>query len=335
MRDIQVSIANYQRACTGVGVDAETLATPVRTLVVFVEVLNEVLCKDFSGQAFYRSLFDSPADPRVELIEAFRYVRNVGQHLIHPVAPDPTAAVGGVGLGFRTFATWQPVPAPVHARLRASTQKLKVHFDTHLVGKDVIETTLDAAKFFWQVCPDLVHRDSNSEWTGFPLRHQAGVSTRLHPEEPVDRAAALAWMATRRPGGDFRVVCGCLHDAGGPIVFGLTLRHGCAFTPFFETPEQVEADIATGYAYYEAEIEPNMSICSSLHDVSGPFPSVWCSNDLPPTWIGLPIAKPRTGSEWSSFETIDFWRYQWLGEGDPHGFLTRRERRLSAWFPLN
>ncbi len=334
MRDIQVSIANYQRASAGFGVDAETLATPVRTLVVFVEVLNEVLCKDFSGKAAYLSLFASPADPRVELIEAFKYVRNVGQHLIHPVAPDPTAVVGGMGLGFRTVATWQSVPPSVHARLRPSTQKLKVHFDTHLVGKDVTETVLDAARFFWEVCPDLVHRDSNFEWTGFPLRHQAGVSTRLHPEEPVDRAAALTWMATRRPGGDLRVVSGSLYDAGDPIVFGLTLRQGCAFSPFFETAEQVEADIAMGYPYFEAEFEPNMSI-RVLHDVTGPFPPVWCSNDLPSTWIGSPIAKPRTSSEWSSHDTIDFWRTQWVGERDPHGFLTRRERRLSAWFPLN
>jgi len=335
MRDIQTSIASYYRCSTGF-VDAERLATPVRACVAFIQVVNDVLRNDFSQQALYRSLFELPHDPRVEILQAFQYVRNVGQHLIHPVAPDAAHAVGGIGLGYRTYARWQEIPLNVHARLHSGTQALKVYYDTHLLGKEVTTTFLAAARVFWEICPDSVDRRPNGEWTAFPLRHQPGVDLRLHPEEPEDRYAALQWMARRKPGGDSRVICGCLQESTGDVVFGLTFSGHCAFTPFFETPGQVRADAALGFPYFIGNVVTNTHWVDHLCDVGGEFPPALCSTDPVEQWVGAPISDPSVGDEWTTFETPDYWRSLFALEGADHPgwFATRRERRLNAWFPI-
>ncbi len=244
MRDLQVSIGDYYRCSEGFGVEAEVLATPARSSIGFVWVLNELFRKQTSRTAEYCAIFEPPTDSQAELIQAFEYLRHVTQH-IDPVHPQSAATVGGAGLGFRTYATWKEVPSSVHERLTSSTKALKPIYERNLQDHEVVGTLLNAARFFAEVCPDIVHRQANGEWTGFPLRHQAGVSSRLHPEEPDDQVAALAWMARRRPGGDLRVVCGSITDATrGPILFGLTFMDGCAFVPFFETLDQVNDDIA-------------------------------------------------------------------------------------------
>jgi hypothetical protein len=335
MRDIQVSIADYYRSSTGF-VTADDLATPVRTCMAFIQVLNDVLRKDFSKQAGYRALFDPPHDPRTELIQAFKYIRNVGQHVRHPVKPNASQVVGGIGLGYRTFASWEDVPRSVHQRLLTPTKELKVHYDAHLLGKEVTDTFLEAARFFWEICPDLVDRQSNGDWTGFPLRHQAGVSGRLHPEEPQDQTEAVTWMSARRPGGDLRVVCGCLCEPTGDMVFGLTFLGPWAFTPFFETPEQVLADLALGFPYHEGDVQTNTHWVEHLCDLSGSFPPTLRSKEATDCWVGDPIQTLRTGNEWVNFNSADFWREQLWPEqsGNQQSFLTRRERRLNAWFPI-
>jgi hypothetical protein len=334
MRDLQVSVGNYYRCSEGFGVEAEVLATSVRSSIDFVQVVNELLRKQTSKTAAYCAIFEPPADSRAGSIEAFEYVRNVTQH-IDPVRPQLAATVGGGDLGFRTYARWMEIPLSVHGRLTSSTKALRPSYERNLQDQEVVGTLLDVARIFAEVCPDLVHRQANGEWTGFPLLHQPGVSLRLHPEEPVDQVAALGWMARRRPGGDLRVICGSLTDASkGSILFGFTFSNQCAFVPFFETSEQVNDDIARKFDYYEADVAANTIEKGSEFGMSAGR-SVLCSEHPVPHWGGVPLSEAPRNVDHATFARLDFWHYLWLQEAasDAQCFLTRRERRLNASQP--
>jgi hypothetical protein len=84
------------------------------TCIGFVQVVNELLRKQISQSSQYRSMFQSPKDPRVSLILAFEYVRHVTQH-VDPVRPQPTCVVGGFGPGYRTYAISQAVAVGARA----------------------------------------------------------------------------------------------------------------------------------------------------------------------------------------------------------------------------
>lgn len=336
MLDVQSSVADYYSRTAGFGVEADALATPVRACASFVQVLNERLRGLSNGQADYRSMFETPEDPRVGIILAFKYARDVSQHVPHPVRPVPSALFGGgFGLGDRTYAIWEDIPMSAHGRLKHVTQQLKPHFDRHLRGRAVTDTLLEAASFLAEVCPDIVHRQPNGEWTHFPLSHQAGVSSRLHPEEPVDHAAALAWMNSRRPGGDLRVLCGSLGGPDASVLFGLTFRGRCAFTPFFETADQVSADLALGFEYYEGDIGSNTHEGGAQFGCTDGRRSVLCSKLPIADWAGEPVAAVPEYAEHTAFASVDFWRDIWALESAPNGqaFITRRERRLNASVP--
>jgi hypothetical protein len=335
MRDVQVSIGHYDQETAVFGADPDVLATRVRASVSFVQALNDLLRNEISDKSVYCEMTEPPEDARAEIIRAFTYVRNVMQHILHPVLPDPTATVGGFGLGFRTYAVWQEIPAAAHARLRPGTQRLKPLYDQHLNGRDVTDTLLDAAKFFALVCPHLVHSQPSGEWTGFPLLHQPGVPRRLHPEEPSEPEAALAWMAARRPGGDLRIVCGYLEDpTDGQIVFGLTFTKRCAFVPFFDTVEQVNADLALGFQYFEADVAAHTSERSEAFGFEGTR-SVLCSDTPMDDWLGPPLVEATGHPEHATCLELDVWRTMRALEAaaNPQAFITRRERRLNASVP--
>ena len=336
MRDVQVSIEDFYRSSTGFGVDAEVLATPAKNAISAVQALNDLLTNAFSQKRAYGHLFDPPLNPLAEVICAFKYVRNVAQHVIHPVEPASNAVVGGVGLGFRTFSLWPAVPVSVHAQLRPATQALQPHYQARLMGREVVETLLEAAQFFWEVCPDLVHRRADGEWTGFPLRHQAGVSSRLHPEEPIDALRAANWMDARRPGGDLRVLCGSLDGLGGPTLFGLTFLGRCALVPFFESTEQVNHDISLGYTYHRGDVREHTRPNNTIQDRCGLFAGILCSEKGLDSWIGDALSAAPCQDAGTTYADLDFWEQLRSLEQtpNPQWFLTRRERRLFAWFPI-
>ena len=225
-----------------------------------------------------------------------KYLRNVVQHIIHPVEPTADATVGGLGLGFRTFSEWADVPSAVDQELRTGTLALRPHFERRLRQQPVLQTLLNAAAFFASVSPELVHRRADGEWTGFPLRHQGGVRDRLHPEEPEAESEAVSWMNGRRPGGDCRVICGSFVEDSGQLLFGVTFRGRCVMTPFFETPDQVDLD----------------------------------------TWVGDALARASSATGDDSFAQPDWWNGLLQLETPPNSqwYLTRRERRLCAWYPI-
>lgn len=343
MRDVQVSITDYYRGTTGFVEDAEQFTTPVRATVAFIQKVHEVLQHDFGQKARYQQVFArrlAGGDPGAETIEGLRYVRNVGQHLIHPVVPNASRVVGNnMALGFRTSALWADVPRRVHRSLRPTTQRLRVHYDAHLLGSDVLDTFLDAARFFWEVCPGAIHREAGDEWTGFPLRHQAGVATRLHPEEPkwdsMDRRdwdRVRRWMDTRRPGGDFRVICGRLTTEAGTLLVGCTFRGHASFQGFAETPDQVTADIALGYAYHAADPTGHVEPQAGEWDRGGKFTPFFLSSAAVADWIGEPLTTAPEGPDFFCFQDRGFWQH--VADLSLSSPLDRRDQRLAAWFPI-
>lgn len=344
MRDVQVSIEDYYRLTSGFVRSPEQFTTAVRSTVAFIQKVNDVLRSDFGQAQKYSEIFKrkiASSDHGAEIIEGFRYVRNVGQHLIHPVAPASASVVGGMGLGYRTSAVWTPVPQRVHRQLHPRTRALMPYYHALLEGHSVIDTFLDAARFFWEVCPLIVHRQNNGEWTGFPLRHQAGVSSRLHPEEPrwtPDDArstkAAMHWMSRRRPGGDLRVICGQLTQDGKPWIAGLTFRHQATYTAFFESPDQVSRDIELGYPYHQASPAHRLEVQKASLDYGGTFPPFLCSRSPLDDWVGAPISRLTIQDDFFTYGSIeDFWQPMLFAcLTDP---IDRRKQRLAAWFPIH
>ena len=337
VRDVQEAVEQYYDACGGF-VDADDLARHVRAAIAFIQKVNDVLRNHFADATAYESLFKPPLDPGAEVIEAFRYIRNVGQHLPHPVRVDDGATFGGFRLGYRSYATWQDVPLSVDAQLRPGTRAARPHFEAHLRGQEVTQTLLDALQFFWRVCPELVNRDVNGEWIGFPLRSQPGVPYRLHPEEPTEQADALTWMLGRKPGGDCRVICGV---TPGPksdedTVFGVTFKGRCSYTPFFESRAQVELDIALGYPYHVADLASHTRLRDDINDRFGPFGPAICSDEPMSDWMGAPLTGAPPRADWLAYGESEFWEDARLQEGNQLGqsFITRRARRLCAWFPV-
>lgn len=179
MYDIQIATSWYY-ACTAETGSIDTLATCVRATTSFIQVLNELLEKQSTVHDQYQALLRPPVDPRVEVLLAFKYARNVMQHVLHPVEPQQQALIGGLH-GIRGYFLWADVPACVDAKLNPGTRALRSHFENRLRGREVTDTFLGALRAFATVAPELVHLDALGEWTGFPLPEQPGVAAKLHP----------------------------------------------------------------------------------------------------------------------------------------------------------
>lgn len=276
MHDIQFSVWQYYRITTGV-TPPDVLATSARSTIAFIQKLHDVLSaspskggiKNYSNYLTIFARRKAEGSAGAETIEAFRYLRNIGQHLVFPVVPDPGSVVGGFQ-GFRGYNRWAPVPLRAHNRLRPSTQKLRSFYRTRLEGCAVTDTFLTALGFFADVCPGSVHRsDEDGEWTWFPLRDQPGVTNPLHPEEPLDQVKAVRWLRRRKPGGELRVVAGQVTLGGQARLTGLTFTDDVAYSPFVESFEQVQIDIDQGYPYYVPNRMPVLEMGSGPVEIDG------------------------------------------------------------------
>jgi hypothetical protein len=291
-----------------------------------------------SDSATYADIVSAGKHPGVGVLRGVKYVRNVTQHLAHVIRPrDEHVLIGGV-LGLRIYTFWDEIPTSVHSQLRPRTQQLKVDYDRLLEGKDVTETMLDALKFFFDVAPDIVHRDQHGEWTGFPLMNQPGVADRLHPEEPGDEKSARAWLDERPPNGDVRVICSQLTVGQTRYVMGHTFVGKLSYAPFVETLEQLDRDVAAGYPYVVGNVLAN---------------TVDCSMDMPQVVQGAVLGSCGDITAWTTPARSDGWDEDWVGERTADfwrrlvemerregilagmSYLIRRARRLNAVVPYS
>ncbi|MGJ9425941.1 hypothetical protein ACHABX_08875 [Nesterenkonia halotolerans] len=262
MGDLQRSVAGYY-AETARGGD---LGPSVRTFLVAAQTLNELLTKGITQPESYKNLFLTGRHSAADLIDAVKFARNIAQHVLHIVKPSNDVTLIGGTLGLRVYAVWDDVPAHVVAKLRPGTQRLEAPYRSTLEGQEVTRTMMAVLRFYADVSPKLVHRDSRGEWTGFPLLSQPGMDNPLHPEEPLDSAESRKWINQRTPGGDCRVVCGQVTIDGRPYVYGHTFVGRYSFSPFVETVVQANYDISIGYTYLQGNIAAN------IEDATDRFP---------------------------------------------------------------
>jgi len=324
MRDAQVAARDYYAETARTG-DLDALATRVRLFVGAVQVVNDWL-RQVGDAPNYTGLFDPPRDADADIVDGFRYARNVTQHVLHPVTPDePHTMIGGVH-GMRVYASWAAIPNAAHLRLRPGTQALKVSYDAELQGQEVAQTMLRVLRFFGRVAPNIVARDPFGEWVGFPLRSQPGVAAPIHPEEPSDTTAASNWLDSRRPGGELRIVCARVSSGGSVHFGGFTFDQGRAFTPFIETLAQVEADIAAGYSYLTGDL------ATEAQDVSRLFggKDLVLAAQRPIADWAIQIELDHMDEDFSSFGDAQDWLRQSELNQD---YLVRRAQRLNASIP--
>ncbi|HEX7165518.1 MAG TPA: hypothetical protein VF230_00925 [Acidimicrobiales bacterium] len=342
MRDVQVSIADYHRRTAGFIADPDDYTTPVRSAVAFIQKLNDVMRTELATPD-YRILFEARlarGDHGARTIEAFRYVRNVGQHLLHPVVPEPDAVFGNnLGLGFRTSSHWRGVPPDVHVLLHEPTRALKPHYDQLVACRPTLEPLLDACQFFAEICPELVHRDETGEWTGFPLRVQWGTMDRIHPDEPIhtfaDRVgsedALRRWLDARPPGGDFRWIAAKVTTSTDEYLCGLTFRDGVAYLGFSESLAQVEQDIGAGYRYWHGVPTGNLAVAGEITDRTGAsFTPVSTTRDVA-EWATSAAQGKLGGADYCHWQGPGYWEGAIRRAMDLN---VRRGERLNAWYPI-
>lgn len=333
MRDLQMSVADYY-AETARGGD---LGPRVRSFLVATQTLNDLLTNTIAESASYKDLFTTQRHPAAELIEAAKFARNVTQHVLHIVRPSDQITLVGGTLGMRIYTVWDDIPAQVVAQLWPATQRLEPAYRAALEGQEVTGTMMAVLRFYTAVAPEIVHRDSRNEWTGFPLLSQPGMNTPLHPEEPADMPGSKQWMDSRVPGGDWRVICGQATVGDTSYVYGHTFVGRHSFAPFVETVQQANYDIGIGFPYLEGNIAANFD------DVTDRFPealqgSVIASRSDVLTWA-TPIAHIEIREDWHGPGVdAESWTQVVKMESDtrmPDGFTfgPRRARRLNALVP--
>ena len=165
---------------------------------------------------------------------------------------------------------------------------------------------------------------------------QPGVGAPLHPEEPLDDiAAANAWLNGRLPNGDVRVVTGQVTKDGTAYLVGFTFVDQLSFSPFVETVEQVEHDIAAGFPYLQGDVEANVD------QVADRFPraqgGVFHSPKDVTTWA-TPITQTKYDRDWVASFDADWWEHTVTLEHpgllpDFVAYEQRRARRLNALVP--
>lgn len=296
MRDLQLSASRYYAGTAS----SEDLGALVREFITHTQTVNDWLTNAVGDAASYKAHFGTPRHLLADYIDANKYVRNVSQHVMHIVSPDDEVNLVGGTLGMRLYAHWDEVPAAVHAKLRPGTQSLRPAYDAKLFGKEVMSTMMEVLRFYADVVPDVIHRDLNGEWTGFPLMNQPGMSHALHPEEPSDSAEARAWMDGRRPGGSSRVICGQVTVEDRPYVFGFTFDGRHSFAAFSETIEQVNHDISLGFPYFSGDLAANVEGANEA------FPDalqgvVLASREEVSSW-GTPVTRVHVQGDWSTID---------------------------------
>lgn len=329
MGDIQEAVAAYYRETAS----PDDRGRHVRNWLNSTQNLNELLTKQLGDRATYAALFGATPSPGAELINAVKYARNADQHVIQIAAPPQANSLIGGLHGMRVYELWEPIPQDVHDSLEKRTKTLQPAYVANLQGKEVTETMLAVLRFFADLAPQIVHRDHRGEWTGFPLKAQPGVLDPLHPEEPVgDVASAHAWLKSRRPNGDARVVVGQVTYDGIPYLVGFTFADQHAFSPFIETSDQVEQDIADDFPYLVGDLPANVT------QVRVPRSAGVLRSAKDVTSWATPISQTRYDTDWLAVNGLDWWEplvaLQHPGVfPDSSAYEQHRNLRLNAHVP--
>lgn len=228
------------------------------------------------------------------------------QHVLHVVRPseDSGVLVGGLH-GLRIYVVWDDVPLAAHSSLYPSTQALRPAFEARLRGQEVTGTMLSVLRAFATLAPQIVHRDQRGEWTGFPLKTQPSMPGHLHPEEPADLEESFAWLDSRPPNGDARLVVGQVTIGGVRYLLGYTIVGRLLPDVFVESSRQVTDDIAAGFRYLFGDPAGHLELEYAPHGRSPGRPTLRIVDPIS-EWAA-PLACAERSEDWGVDLTDPAW----------------------------
>jgi hypothetical protein len=206
-------------------------------------------------------------DAQGRVLSGLALIRNSEIHLPVLINPHVDRALGIPGTTptrFRVFPSWRPyraLPAEMkQKRNRGERRQQALAYRSHLAGRLVTETLLDALAFFLRCDPSLARRTEDGELEHFPLPELIRHDTyeRRHPEWPAVESVAdeaRAKVAAEPPGGLEREILHRLIGKDGSVeaYVGYTKVSATYREAFTERPEQIAADVSGGFRYHIAE----------------------------------------------------------------------------------
>jgi hypothetical protein len=244
------------RLVRGLGVEFDDLDPIVneldRALVAMRTLDLEIFEK--SDRAEYlalRSVFDEG-----QVVFALTAIRNAATHSAEVIDPNIDRAIGPSPQStFLLFPRWkkrEDLPLDTFQRQDGTPEARRARaYDAYVDGHLVLDTLLDAFKFFDQCDPTLMPR-VDGQLPGFPLPPlEAPVGYyRLHPDWPShpeveERVRADAQLHV--PSGTHRRIDGSILD--GSVLCGYTRLDNGGGHIFTEAVSQVQRDVECGYRY--------------------------------------------------------------------------------------
>lgn len=280
MRAVQRQIADAWVACTetdthlthatGLQAEAETVAISVAFAVTALRVVDrEVFNEEYvrTGKTARSSRYERfrDADDQGRVVLGLAMIRNAEIHAPVVIDPNIERAVsipGTTPSRFRVCPTWVPyraLPSDVRRMTkgkRATDARRQAQaYRSHIAGRLVMETLLDALAFLVRCDPNLARREATGDLGYFPLPEiaQHGYERR-HPEWPTKEECDIelrARSSEQAPAGSEREILHRLLDAQcRPEAYvGFTLVQPGYWEAFVERPQQIASDVLAGFPY--------------------------------------------------------------------------------------
>lgn len=343
MRSLQRQIGDAWLATTetdttlcgehGLEAEAETVAISVTFAAVAIRVLDlEVFGEEYprgSPNDMLSSAYEAhrESDQLGRAVSGLVVIRNAEVHLPAVIDPDINRVVRvpfKEGDRYRVSPVWKP-----HAELpevvRDNTRTNRRHHDayrTHVQGRFVIETLLDALAFFLCCDPALARMTNEGELEHFPLPEIAQHDyERRHPDWPSRSQVELdlrAELTRKPPSGVERTILHRLVTEGGHVeaYVGDTLIEPERWAAFTESSDQVVRDLTMGYHYKVGEAR--LSVAADGTAMLGDTPLHECLLPSAPA-EGVHGGPDRSEAAWKG----------WFRLASDDAFYYRRQREGS------
>lgn len=216
-----------------------------------------------SNRASYESTRASR--PEGMVVRGLLGPRNNAVHGTEVVDPCISRAVGPLAEGrYLIWPHWKDRSEVPESVFEGTAKGARKAYDQRVAGRPVIDTLMDAFRFFADCDPCAPLRDEKGNWLGFPLQPLAVAGyERLSPDWPdhedVDAQIRTDCTAVP-PGGDGREILAAVM-VNGQKIFGGYTRIENREIAFTEPVEQVFRDVERGYSY-------SVTINDALHEVS-------------------------------------------------------------------
>jgi len=309
---------------------ADIAALRASNVLVLVQALNEMFIANH-----LRATEDDPStsiyeahmgrEPGGRVVGGFKFLRNAVVHdpfafVAFDVKQIVTAQYVDGSKGFRVFPRWvefDQLPSIVRHG-RKTGDRYKEMYQSHVAGRNVLETMLDALRFLLDCDPGMARLVVGGYPAALPLEAfplpigSTHRYERAHPyqltEVEWDRELRDA-VGAQAPTGSERAIKAVLRDEHGEVVAycGDTLILPGQTTAFTETPEQVLRDVEEHGFPYQAVID------SQRHPVTAAQGTLRAGGaDLSQL---MPDAEPFDGRLWRGwFELVSTDAQYWANQ---------------------